>query len=44
MLRQPMELGVLAGPVLGSLPWLFLQRKRLQRLKLWSANSPKRWT
>lgn len=33
MLRQPMELGVLSGLVLGSLPWLFLQRKRLLRLK-----------
>ena len=33
MLRQPVELGVLSGLVLGSLPWLFLQRKRLQRLK-----------
>ncbi len=33
MLRQPMELGVLLGLALASFPWLFLQRKRLQRLK-----------
>lgn len=32
-LRQTMELGVISGLVLGSFPWLFLQRKRLLRLK-----------
>ncbi|BCX53255.1 hypothetical protein CTYAZ2_28360 [Comamonas testosteroni] len=32
MFHLPMELALLAGGVLGGLPWIYLQRKRSQRL------------
>lgn len=40
MLRQPLVLAVAAGAVLGLLPWLFLQRKRHQRLALMERQLP----
>lgn len=40
MLRQPMELALLAGAALGALPWLYLQRKRHQRLALMERQLP----
>ena len=40
MLRQPLVLAVAAGAALGMLPWLFLQRKRHQRLALMERQLP----
>lgn len=40
MLRQPLELAVAAGAVLAALPWLYLQRRRHQRLALMERQLP----
>jgi len=40
MFHLPMELMLLAGTVLGCLPWLYLQRKRNQRLGLLERQIP----
>ena len=40
MLRQPLELAVAAGAALAALPWLYLQRKRHQRLVLMERQLP----
>lgn len=40
MLRQPMELALLVGAALSVLPWLYLQRKRHQRLALMERQLP----
>ena len=40
MLRQPMVLALLAGAALGAVPWLYLQRKRYQRLALMERQLP----
>lgn len=40
MLRQPLELAVVAGAALAALPWLYLQRKRHQRLMLMERQLP----
>ena len=40
MLRQPMALAIPLGAALGLLPWLFLQRKRHQRLALMERQLP----
>ncbi|MBV8248442.1 MAG: type II secretion system F family protein [Comamonas sp.] len=39
-LHQSLELGAIVGAVLGSLPWLYLQRKRYQRLSLMERQLP----
>jgi len=40
MLHQPLELAVVAGAALAALPWLYLQRKRHQRLVLMERQLP----
>lgn len=40
MLRQPLELMVAAGTALAAVPWLYLQRKRQQRLALMERQLP----
>lgn len=40
MLGQPMGLALVVGAALGALPWLYLQRKRQQRLRLMERQLP----